>query len=101
ILAYPCNWPLDQVGDTGFAPRINLFSSPDVSYLGMPIGTATENNAQALRDNMEVVSNFRGEDPCTPSPCGDNAVCAVSGGASECTCEDGYENTGTGDEFIC
>lgn len=52
ILAYPCDRPFTQVGDVGWAPKINIFSSPDVDYLGVPTGTATENNAQALRDNM-------------------------------------------------
>lgn len=32
--------------------RVNYFSNPDVSHLGLPTGTATENNAQTIRDNM-------------------------------------------------
>lgn len=31
---------------------VNYFSNPDVPFLGKPTGTDTENNAQALRDNM-------------------------------------------------
>lgn len=33
-------------------PYGNYFSNPDVSYLGRPTGTATEDNARALEDVM-------------------------------------------------
>lgn len=29
-------------------------------------------------------------DPCTPSPCGSNAICAENNGAGSCTCVEGY-----------
>ena len=50
-MAYPCFRNPDD-DETGFASEINYFSNPDVSYEGLPTGTATENNAQTLRDNM-------------------------------------------------
>lgn len=34
------------------APTINYFSNPDVTYLGTPTGTPTNDNARAIRDNM-------------------------------------------------
>ena len=40
------------------APEINYFSNPDVSYRGLPTGTATENNARKIRETM--VSQFAG-----------------------------------------
>lgn len=52
IMAYPCSHNPEDDGDAGYAPRINYFSNPDVSFGGLPTGTATENNAQKLRDNM-------------------------------------------------
>lgn len=34
------------------APVINFFSNPDVLYNDRPTGTATENNARIIKDNM-------------------------------------------------
>lgn len=41
IMSYSCG-----------TPYIFYFSNPDVSYLGKPTGTATENNARSIRNNM-------------------------------------------------
>ncbi|CAN0050661.1 unnamed protein product [Pylaiella littoralis] len=41
------------------ASRANYFANPDVSYLGRPTGTDTEDCARAIDENKEVVSNFR------------------------------------------
>lgn len=35
-----------------YTPRVNYFSNPDVSTLGRVTGTATEDNARVVRDNM-------------------------------------------------
>lgn len=53
-MAYRCELNPDGGSYTEGVPihYPKLFSNPDVSYLGMPTGTATENNAQTLRDNM-------------------------------------------------
>ncbi|CAN0343650.1 unnamed protein product, partial [Scytosiphon promiscuus] len=50
IMAYYCvyNPPDGYTGD--YVPALNHFSNPDVSYLGVPTGTATANNAQTIRD---------------------------------------------------
>lgn len=34
------------------APIANLFSNPDIYYLGLPTGTTESNNARTIRDNM-------------------------------------------------
>lgn len=51
-MAYYCgyNAPDGYTGD--YVPALNHFSNPDVSYLGVPTGTATANNAQTVRENM-------------------------------------------------
>ena len=41
IMSYSCG-----------TPSANYFSNPDVTYLDKPTGTATEDNARAIRDNM-------------------------------------------------
>lgn len=42
----------------GEAHRINHFSSPDVDYLGfLPTGSATEDNARTIEDNMVSMPN--------------------------------------------
>ncbi|CAM9322195.1 unnamed protein product, partial [Hapterophycus canaliculatus] len=41
------------------APAINHFSNPDISYLGRPTGTATEDNVRRIEETMVAVSNFR------------------------------------------
>ncbi len=53
-MAYRCDANPDGGSYTEGAPVHNpkLFSNPDVNYLGIPTGTPTENNAQAIRDNM-------------------------------------------------
>ena len=33
-------------------PRVNYFSNPDVEYLNKPTGTADEDNARAIEENM-------------------------------------------------
>eukprot|EP00752_Nemacystus_decipiens_P004376 g3999.t1 len=71
-------------------PRVNYFSNPDVNYLGLPTGTATDDNARTIEDNMVAVSNFRtgaltcadiGEmcnmaGDCCSDFCGSAGVCA-------------------------
>jgi hypothetical protein len=42
----------------GGATRIPYFSSPLVTYNGVPTGTSTQDNARALRSNVATVSNF-------------------------------------------
>ena len=34
------------------APRVNVFSNPDMAYDGQPQGTADENNARVLNEAM-------------------------------------------------
>lgn len=34
------------------APIVNYFANPNVSYLGRPTGTDTENNARIIVENM-------------------------------------------------
>lgn len=34
------------------APRVNVFSNPDVEYAGKPQGTESTNNARAIRESM-------------------------------------------------
>ncbi|CAM9379155.1 unnamed protein product, partial [Hapterophycus canaliculatus] len=50
IMAYYCgyNAPTGYTGD--YVPALNHFSNPDVSYLGVPTGTATANNARTVRE---------------------------------------------------
>lgn len=51
-MAYYCYYtPPDDYTWQSVAP-INYFSNPDVSYMGLPTGTATANNAKVVRDNM-------------------------------------------------
>lgn len=38
--------------DCGGVPVIDYFSNPDVLYDGQPTGTATENNARTIKENM-------------------------------------------------
>jgi len=51
IMAYPCRPECS---------RVPFFSTPDpgVAYQGVPFGTATENNALALRQIRNVVANY-------------------------------------------
>jgi hypothetical protein len=42
----------------GGATRIPYFSSPLVTYNGMPTGTTSQDNARALNNNVLTVSNF-------------------------------------------
>ncbi|CAN0080080.1 unnamed protein product [Scytosiphon promiscuus] len=73
--------------------RINYFSNPDISYLGLPTGTATADNARRIEDTMVAVSNFRagvvatcaevGETcttaaDCCSDYCGSAGVCATN-----------------------
>ncbi|CAM9938469.1 unnamed protein product, partial [Ectocarpus sp. 4 AP-2014] len=51
------------------AELINHFSNPDVEYLGQPTGTASENNAQTVKDNMVAVSLFRSSTCSGGEPC--------------------------------
>ena len=61
IMAYgsSCNW----------CPVINNLSNPDVSFRGVPTGTAYHNNARRLNDTRAIVAAFRegdddgGDDP--------------------------------------
>ncbi|CAM9903838.1 unnamed protein product [Sphacelaria rigidula] len=45
--------------DCDGVPVINYFSNPDVLYDGQPTGTATEDNARTIKENMEAVAKFR------------------------------------------
>lgn len=38
--------------------RIRYFSNPNVSYLGVPTGLATRNNAKAIRESRKIVANY-------------------------------------------
>jgi len=40
-------------------PRIPYFSSPDITFNGATVGTATSNNARSLREIKRVISNHR------------------------------------------
>jgi hypothetical protein len=40
-------------------PRLPVWSNPDVSYKGEPIGTVQANNARVLREGAQRVSQFR------------------------------------------
>ncbi len=51
-MAYYCAYNPPQGWDGDGASNANYFSNPDVDYLGLPTGTATENNAKVVRDNM-------------------------------------------------
>lgn len=49
------------MGYTGdVVPLLKHFSNPDVSYLGVPTGTATANNARVVRENMVRIPHGRG-----------------------------------------
>ncbi|KAI2505406.1 Metallo-peptidase family M12B Reprolysin-like [Fragilaria crotonensis] len=51
ILAYQCS--------SKSCPRIQYFSSPNLSYLGSPLGTSTANNALVIRNNLAAFANYR------------------------------------------
>lgn len=51
-MAYYCNYNPEPGYPNDFVPALNHFSNPDVSYLGLPTGTATANNARTVRENM-------------------------------------------------
>jgi hypothetical protein len=51
VMAYPC--------PSGSCPRVKHFSNPNVTYNGMPTGSATSNNALALNNTAATVANFR------------------------------------------
>ncbi|CAM9630488.1 unnamed protein product, partial [Ectocarpus fasciculatus] len=104
---------MTYAGGCDDAALVNYFSNPDVQHLGQPTGTATENNAQTVQDNMVAVSLFRpiicadGE-PCasclaigTPASIGDgvcdtgnnNESCEYDGGdCCECECSEAQCN---------
>lgn len=42
----------DPCGYGDFDVALNHFSNPDVSYMGVPTGTASANNARTIRENM-------------------------------------------------
>lgn len=69
IMAYPCSRSTQDDESSSFAEQINYFSNPDVDYLGLPTGTATENVARMLRENM--VRNV-------PSAVENNVVCCAT-----------------------
>ena len=48
-------------------PRVNYFSNPDISYLGRPTGTATDDNARCIEDNMVRRSTFECSASATPT----------------------------------
>ncbi|KAI2505404.1 Metallo-peptidase family M12B Reprolysin-like [Fragilaria crotonensis] len=51
ILAYDCS--------KKSCPRVQYYSSPNLSYLGSPLGTATANNALVIRNNLAAFANYR------------------------------------------
>ncbi|MEA2603771.1 MAG: peptidyl-Asp metalloendopeptidase [Acidobacteriota bacterium] len=50
VMAYDC---------TPSCPRVLQFSNPAVFYMGLPTGTATQNNAQTINNVRKLVANFR------------------------------------------
>lgn len=52
IMAYPCYYNPPDGWSWESASPVNYFSNPEVSYLGLPTGTTTENNAETIRGNM-------------------------------------------------
>jgi hypothetical protein len=51
VMAYDCT--------NGTCPRVLQFSNPNISYLGLPTGTVSQNNATSITNVRSVVSNFR------------------------------------------
>lgn len=49
-MSYPCG-----------TVQANYFSNPDVMYLDKPTGTATENNARVIMENMVSGDRLRSE----------------------------------------
>ncbi|CAM9859463.1 unnamed protein product, partial [Hapterophycus canaliculatus] len=45
--------------DCSAAPRVNVFSNPDLMYAGSPQGSEDANNARVLNEAMSTVVNFR------------------------------------------
>ncbi|CAM9749061.1 unnamed protein product, partial [Laminaria digitata] len=41
------------------APRVNMFSNPELEYAGKSQGTATADNARVIREAVSTVANFR------------------------------------------
>eukprot|EP00904_Undaria_pinnatifida_P009471 jgi/Undpi1/5654/HiC_scaffold_2.g00928.m1 len=41
------------------APRVNVFSNPDIEYAGKSQGTSTANNARVIQESVSTVANFR------------------------------------------
>jgi hypothetical protein len=50
IMAYDCS---------PSCPRVQYMSNPDATYNGFPIGSATANNAERIRNNLNAFANFR------------------------------------------
>jgi hypothetical protein len=46
--------------------RIPNFSNPDVTYQGIPTGSANANNAQTIQQNAPLVAAYRSPDPSLP-----------------------------------
>lgn len=60
-MAYDCTKNSPEGYNTNDeVPFVNHFSNPDVSYLGVPTGTATANNARTVRENMVRIQFGRG-----------------------------------------
>lgn len=53
VLSYGC--PITATG----CPRIEYYSNPNISYNGVPTGTATANNARVMRGRGAEVAAFR------------------------------------------
>lgn len=72
-----------------YAPgtRINRWSSPNVSYLGYTMGTATADNAQSLNNTAATVSQFR--------PTRTPVWCDLGGGAAGALGEPTITGSGT------
>jgi len=51
VMAYDC--------PNGFCPRVLQFSNPNVTYLGLPTGTQSQNNANSIQNVRSEIANFR------------------------------------------
>jgi hypothetical protein len=52
----------------GCCPRIRRFSSAAATYLGLPTGSATQDNARVLNETASVVASFRSSPGSPPGP---------------------------------
>lgn len=94
----PGGWRTVMSYDMGCSGRINQYSSPSLTYNGVPTGTATtSDNARVAREKAEYIANFRLGDP-EPPPQSWRPWVGLGGGLAsfpEC------EPTGTGTGIAC